>query len=153
MKFRMVDRIVEFEPGRRIRGVKSVSFEEYQLPSALAGDAHLPRSLAMESLVQLGRWLVVLSSEFTRTAHVAEIHATRFFDVARPAERLVIEATVQADDTHEVIFDGKAMIADRLGVEMVGCRLTKTVLTDDYDPDDLRVLFSEIHRPEAEPRP
>jgi 3-hydroxymyristoyl/3-hydroxydecanoyl-(acyl carrier protein) dehydratase len=119
----------------------------------VSGDAHLPASLAMESLVALGRWLVVLSSDFSRTAHLVEVEQTRFVDVARPAERLVLEAEVLADDDRETRFDARATIGQRLAVEMTGCRLAKDVLSDYYEPDDLRVLFSEIHRPITEPRP
>jgi hypothetical protein len=54
MKFRMVDRILSWEPETRIRGVKTVSFEEYCLRSPLGYEERLPESLLVESLFQLG---------------------------------------------------------------------------------------------------
>jgi 3-hydroxymyristoyl/3-hydroxydecanoyl-(acyl carrier protein) dehydratase len=70
MKFRMVDRILAYEPRRSIRGAKTVSFEEYQLKAAFGDEAHLPETLLLESFFQLGNWLIVLSSDFTQMGMV-----------------------------------------------------------------------------------
>ena len=66
MKFRMVDRILAWQPRQHIRGIKTVSFEEYQLKAAFADQPHLPQTLVMESLFQLGNWLIMLSSDFSQ---------------------------------------------------------------------------------------
>ena len=63
MKFRLVDRILDWEPRRVIRGVKAVSFEEYELKRAWGDEPCLPESLVLESLLQLGNWLVIRSSD------------------------------------------------------------------------------------------
>ena len=68
MKFRMVDRILAWQPRRSIRGLKVASFEEYQLKEPLADEPCLPETLLVESLFQLGNWLVVLTSDFTEMA-------------------------------------------------------------------------------------
>lgn len=147
MKFRMVDRILDWEPWRRIRGVKSVSFEEYRLPAVLGeGDAYLPRSLVLEGLVQLSNWLVMLSSDFSAAARTADIEQTRFHGAARPAHRIVFDAEVRTDGEQEIVFDGRATVEERLLMETAACRMNKAVLAEYYDPEDLRVLYSEIHR-------
>ena len=74
MKFRMVDRIIDFVPQKSIRGVKTVSFEEYQLKSAFGGEPSLPETLIMESLFQLGNWLIMLSSDFSQIIEAKDIH-------------------------------------------------------------------------------
>ena len=56
MKFRMVDRIVEWRARERIRGVKAVSFEEYCVRSPLGFDERLPESLVLESIFQKRSW-------------------------------------------------------------------------------------------------
>ena len=66
MKFRMVDRILAWEPRRYIRGIKTVSFEEYRLKAVFADPPHLPQILVTEGLFQLGNWLIMLSSNFSQ---------------------------------------------------------------------------------------
>ena len=52
MKFRMVDQIHRWEKQRSISGVKTVSFEEYNLKAPFGSPAHLPETLLIESLFQ-----------------------------------------------------------------------------------------------------
>jgi 3-hydroxyacyl-[acyl-carrier-protein] dehydratase len=148
MKFRMVDRILSWEPKRRIRGVKTVSFEEYCLRSPLGYDERLPESLLMESLFQLGNWLVILSSEYTRMGLIVRTGEVTFLEPLRPGEHMVMETVVRSYRDDGVLLDGTARVDGRRIVEGRGCLAVPTPLEEYYRAEDLKVLFSEIHRPE-----
>ena len=149
MKLRCVDRILAWEPWRTIRGVKAVSFEEYCLPAGLGMQEHLPSSLALESVFELARWLVVLSSEFQQIALPIELERCTFNRPLRPGEHMQIELSAQPETNGEIVFSAQARtrLAENLHVESARARLLP--LPDYCDPADLRVLYSEIHRPEA----
>ncbi len=106
MKFRMVDRILAWEPRRRIRGIKAVSFEEYELRERLGDEPCLPESLVMEALFQLGNWLIVLSSDYTQMGVVVQWDEVRFMGRFRPGRRLHMEVTVRAWRDDGVVLDG-----------------------------------------------
>ena len=150
MKFRMVDRVLEFQPRRRIRGVKTVSFEEYDLKSAFGGRPCLPESLVMESLFQLGNWLIVLSSDFSQMGLLVRTREVRFLDLLRPGESLLMEVEVRSYRNDGIVFDGRALAGGKLLAEGDGCLATPVDLADYHDAADLRVLFSEIYRPESQ---
>lgn len=150
MKFRMVDRILGWEPRRRITGIKTVSFEEYSLKSAFGGEARLPESLLMEGLFQLGNWLIVLSSDFTQMGLLVRVEEIRFHEQLRPGQSLRMEAEVESYRADGIVFDGKAMVGDAEIASGRGCLATPVELAEFHDPAALRVLFSEIHRPEGE---
>jgi 3-hydroxymyristoyl/3-hydroxydecanoyl-(acyl carrier protein) dehydratase len=152
MKFRMVDRILAWEPRRMIRGIKSVSFEEYELKEALGDEPCLPESLVMESLFQLGNWLVILSSDFSRMGLVMRFEEIRFTARLRPGRHLRMEAEVRSWREDGILFDGRAMAGRQTLVTGRGCLALPVALGDYHDPDDLRVLFSEIFRPETAER-
>ena len=147
MKFRMVDRILTWQPRRSITGVKAVSFEEYSLKSPWGPEAALPESLVMECLFQLGNWLIVLSSDFTQMGLLVRIGEVQFHGSLGPGQslRMDIEAASYRDDG--VVFNGVATAAGRPIVSGRGCLATPVDLADFHDPADLRVLYSEIHRP------
>jgi 3-hydroxymyristoyl/3-hydroxydecanoyl-(acyl carrier protein) dehydratase len=148
MKFRMVDRIVDFEGKRSIRGVKTVSFEEYELKSALGDEAHLPETLLMEGLFQLGNWLIMLSSDFSQMGLLIRINSADFLDRVRPGQSVAFEATVRSYRSDGILFDGTAHVDSKIIAAGRGCLAAPVALENYYDPDDLRVLFSQIYRPD-----
>lgn len=151
MRFRLLDRILSWEAHTRIRGVKSVSFEEYNLKAPFGDPPCLPETLLMESLFQLGNWLIVLSSDFTQRGLLVRFDETRFEDRLRPGETLHMEVEVRSYRRDGVRFDGRGYAGDRLIGAGRGCLATLVPLAEFEDPADLRVLYSEIHRPATEP--
>ena len=149
MKFRLVDRILDWEPRSRIRGVKAVSFEEYSLRDPLGDGGRLPESLLLESLFQLGNWLIVLSSDFTRMGLVVRTERITFESPLGPGERLTMELTVRSYRSDGVLFDGRGFVDGRPVATGSGCLAVPAPLGDYCDASDLRTLFSEIFRPEA----
>ena len=147
MKFRMVDRIIDFQPKRSIRGIKVVSFEEYQLKSAFADDPHLPETLIMEGLFQLGNWLIMLSSDFSQMGLLVRTNQVQFLEVLRPGQSLLMEVEVRSYRSDGIAFDGRAFADQKAIATSKGCLAAPVELTDYYDADDLRVLFSQIYRP------
>ena len=147
MRFRMIDRIDAYEARRSIRGAKVVSFEEYSLRTALGCEPSLPESLLLESLFQLGNWLIVLSSDFTQMGLVIRTGAIEFIEQVGPGRRIDSTITVKHYRDDGISFDGEARVGDRVVVRGESCVAIPAPLSDYCDPDDLRVLFSEIHRP------
>ncbi len=100
MKLRMLDRITFWEPWRRIRGVKSVSFEEYRLKSRLGETPQLPQSLVLQSLLELGNWLVMKSSDFALMTQAVEFEEACFRRVVRPGLTRQGHAPDQMQNNH-----------------------------------------------------
>jgi 3-hydroxyacyl-[acyl-carrier-protein] dehydratase len=147
MKFRMVDRILDWEPERRIRGVKTVSFEEYCLKEAFGGHPRLPETLLVESFFQLGNWLIILSTDFTRMGVVIRTGRIHFEGTLGPGEIMTMEVGVRSWREDGILFDGVAHVGPLRIVSGEGCLAVPVPLERFCDPGDLRILFGEIHRP------
>ncbi len=147
MKLRMVDRITGFRPRESIRGVKVVSFEEYQLKAPLADEPCLPESLLMESVFQLGNWLIMLSSAFSQMGLLVRVHEVQFHRSVPPGRTVEIDVRVRRYRDDGVLFDGQALIGDDVIAVGSGCLATCVPLSEYRDPSDVKVLFSEIYRP------
>lgn len=148
MKFRMVDRILDWVPRRVIHGVKTVSFEEYELRTPLGYEPYLPESLILESLFQLANWLVILSTDYEQMCIGAQWDEARFLDTLRPGSRMVMQVAVDGWRDDSVIVEGTVSSGRQTVVTVRRCLAAFIPLVDYYNPDDLRVLFSEIHRPD-----
>ena len=147
MKFRMVDRIIEYEPAKRIRGVKTVSFEEYQLKSAFGDNSYLPESLIIESFFQLGNWLIILTSDFKKMGLIVRTNKVLFDSIVGPGESMFMEITVRSYREDGVLFDGQALVNGKVVAKGNGCLATVTQIDNYYNSEDMKVLFSEIYRP------
>lgn len=150
MKFRMVDRIVSFDPGKSISGVKAVSFEEYQLKSVFAAQPSLPESLIMESFFQLGNWLIMLTSDFSQMGLLLRTNEVCFKQPLKPGRSMFMEVNVRSYRDDGILFDGKASVNQQLIAYGKGCLASPVSLAEYYNPEDLKVLFSEIYRPEID---
>jgi 3-hydroxyacyl-[acyl-carrier-protein] dehydratase len=150
MKFRFVDRITSWQPHERITGLKAVSFEEYSLKEAFGDEPRLPEMLLLESLLQLGNWLILLSSDFTRMGTVIRLNEIQFHDAVRPGGVVRMEVAVVRQHEDGIEMAGEGRVDGRLVISG-GCLAVKLAAADYFNPDDLRVLFSEIHQPETPP--
>jgi 3-hydroxyacyl-[acyl-carrier-protein] dehydratase len=148
MKFRLVDKIIAWSPYQSISGIKAVSFEEYCLKESFGDEPRLPETLLLESFLQLGNWLILLSSDFKDTGMVVRISEVRFHGFLLPGQQLQMEATLarQRDDGYELSGEGR--VNGRTVISGLGCLAVRVPAAELMDPANLRVLFSEIYEPE-----
>ncbi len=144
MKFRFVDKILAWTPHQRIVGIKAVSFEEYCLKESFGDEAKLPETLLLESFLQLGNWLLLLSSDFNQMGMVIRISEVCFLDRLRPSEQLRLEVTLtrRHDDGFEL--SGEGTVGGRTIITGLGCLAVPIPAAEYVNPDDMRVLFSEL---------
>jgi 3-hydroxyacyl-[acyl-carrier-protein] dehydratase len=146
MKFRLVDRILEWTPHQRIRGLKAVSFEEYSLKEAFGEAGQLPATLLLESLLQLGNWLILLSSDFQQTGLVVKLGQVRFHEPLRLGQQVELDVQLRRGREDGFLLNGQGSVQGRTLITGLDCVAVPTPAADYVNPEDLRVLFSEIGR-------
>ncbi len=149
MKFRMIDRILSWQKKEHISGIKAVSFEEYNLKAPMGDIPHLPESLMMESMFQLGNWLIMLSSDFTQMGLLVRTQKIEFHEMLLPGQSLELQVDVCSWREDGIQFNGLAQVGQKKIASGTGCLAVPVKLSDYYDPDDMRVLFSEIFIPQS----
>ena len=147
MKFRLVDKITSWSPYQQISGIKTVSFEEYCLKEALGDEPRLPEMLLLESFLQLGNWLILLSSEFKHMGAVVRISEVRFPSCLLPGRQLQMEVTLARRREDGFELSGEGRVNGRTIITGMGCLATPMPAADYVNPDDMRTLFSEIFDP------
>jgi 3-hydroxyacyl-[acyl-carrier-protein] dehydratase len=148
MKFRLVDKIVAWSPYQSISGIKAVSFEEYCLKESFGDEPRLPETLVLESFLQLGNWLILLSSDFKETGMVVRISDVRFQGFLLPGQQLRMEVTLARRREDGFELSGEGRVDGRTIISGLGCLAVPVPAAELVDPADLRVLFSEIYEPE-----
>jgi 3-hydroxymyristoyl/3-hydroxydecanoyl-(acyl carrier protein) dehydratase len=148
MSFHFVDRIHAYEPGKWIKGVKNVTRNEglyYWLPS---GHRVMSPAVITEALLQLGGWLKLVSTDFTRRPVILADERTdyRGFVTAGDQVELFVEVLDFGDDV--VVTRGSASV-DGKEVLVGHCARGYLLPADEFsDPADERRRFNILYKPE-----
>jgi len=139
--YSFVDRIVEFEPGRRARG-------SFAIPRDVA---RFPAALAAEAVGQLAAWCAMDAIDFRGRPVAGLATETRFFGDARPGDTLELVADLHACDDEAVAYDGHASVGDKRIVELVDCLGPMLPVAEFDDPGALRARLALLRDGGAAP--
>ena len=116
--FLLVDRIVEFEPDKRIVGVKNVSVNErYLSPSTGGNRSALPPTILTEAVAQVGAILILAKPENrSRLIYFMGIDKVRYRGEVYPGDVVEIEALVKRLRSRMGILTGRARVRGKVVV-------------------------------------
>jgi len=109
--FLLVDRIVEWEPGKRIVGIKNVTINEPFFQGHFPGHPIMPGVLIVEAVAQAGGILALkaMGGE-KRIAYFAGIDNCKFRRPVVPGDQLRLEVTVLAHKGPVWKMHGEALV-------------------------------------------
>ena len=91
----MIDRVLEIEPGKRIRGIKNVTINEPYFPGHFPDQPVMPGVLILEALAQISGLLLLESAKaWGQKAFFMAAEKVKFRKPVLPGDRLVLEAEV-----------------------------------------------------------
>ncbi len=111
MKFYLIDRIEQIEPGKRIVGIKVLSLAEEYLADHFPAFPVMPGVLMLESLVQAAAWLVRLEQNFSKSMVVlSAARNIRYGNFVAPGGTLRIEVELIRIDGDIATFKGSGTV-------------------------------------------
>ena len=109
--FLLVDRVTEFEPDRRIVGIKNVSLNERFLSHQPGERPSLPPTLLTEAVAQVGAILILSKPENSQKIIVfMGIKRVRFRRPVHPGDVVEIEAIVERLRSRMGVLSGTARV-------------------------------------------
>ena len=117
--FLLVDRITEFEPDKRIVGVKNVSLNERNLAHPPEGGSPvLPPTILTEAVAQVGAIMILSKPENQqKLIFFMGIEKVRFRRPVHPGDVVVIEAEVKRLRSRMGVLRGVARVGGEVVVE------------------------------------
>jgi 3-hydroxyacyl-[acyl-carrier-protein] dehydratase len=114
--FLLVDRVIAFEPDKRIVGVKNVSVNERYLSPAKAGEpAVLPLTILTEAVAQVGAILILSKPENRdRLIYFMGIERVRYRGAVHPGDVVEIEALVRRLRSRMGVLSGHARVGGKV---------------------------------------
>jgi 3-hydroxyacyl-[acyl-carrier-protein] dehydratase len=121
MRFTLIDRITDLEPGKRIEAVKNLTMAEEYLAEHFPGFPVLPGVLMLEAVTQAGAWLIRATEEFRHSVILLkEAKAVKYGHFVTPGKQLRLSCDWSNDNGPLVTMKCKGEIS---GANSVSCRL------------------------------
>jgi 3-hydroxyacyl-[acyl-carrier-protein] dehydratase len=118
--FLLVDRILEVEPGKRIVGIKNVTYNEPFFPGHFPGRPIMPGVLIVEAMAQTAGVLAFKSmpeEDQGRPVYFLGIDNVRFRKLVVPGDQLRLELEITKHRQAIWRFKGKALVDGKLVAE------------------------------------
>ena len=115
--FLLVDRILELEPGKRIIGIKNVTYNEPFFQGHWPGRPIMPGVLIIEALAQTAGVLIAQGSTKARHALLASIDGVKFRRPVVPGDQLRLEVEGVRSNGRATQVQAYAKVGDRVAAE------------------------------------
>ncbi len=116
--FLLVDRIIEFEPDKRILGIKNVSLNERYLAHRPGEAPVLPPTILTEAMAQVGAIMILAKPENReKLPYFMGIERVRYRRPVHPGDVVEIEAIVQRLRSRMGRLRGIARVGGKIVVE------------------------------------
>jgi 3-hydroxyacyl-[acyl-carrier-protein] dehydratase len=143
--FLLIDRIVEFEPAKRLVAIKNVTINEPFFQGHFPGYPIMPGVLVVEAMAQAGG--IIMMHEMADRAHklvvFTGIERAKFRRPVTPGDQLRIEVEVLSFRTRAGRIEGRALVDGKMACE--------ATLTCQVVPRSREKSAPPEHTPEAQP--
>jgi 3-hydroxyacyl-[acyl-carrier-protein] dehydratase len=153
MRFCLLDRILQLEPGVRIVAVKQLRPDEDYLKDHFPRFAVMPGVLMLEAMYQASAWLVRQSEGFAHSVVVLkEARNIKYSDFVTPGKELIVTAEIHKQDESlttlktQGTIDGNVAVNGRLVLERFNLadRFPLRRNTDPYLRNELRKVLKRL---------
>lgn len=112
--FILIDKIIEFEEGRRITCVKNISLNEEFFKGHFIENPVMPEMLIIEAMAQSAGLIIGGKKS---AAYLSRVNEARFLKPAVPGDRLIIIVSVIQKFHPLYVFNARAFVMDEMRAE------------------------------------
>ena len=144
MRCLLIDKIISYEKGKRITGIKNVTMSENFLQDHFPGFPVMPGMLQLEAVLQLASWLMFVTTDFARKLSLVSIKAIKFKEFIVPGDQMRLELDIASCDDVQVVCNAKISVGDKLKTDIRQIKLAYVHVEDIEDPLKAKAHFDFI---------
>jgi len=114
MRFTLLDRVTDIDPGKSITAVKAVSLAEEYLGDHFPRFPVLPGVFMLEAMTQAAAWTIRLGEDFAHSIVVLRTaRNVKYGDFVEPGRVLTVRAEVVSQDATRTKVKASGMVGER----------------------------------------
>jgi 3-hydroxyacyl-[acyl-carrier-protein] dehydratase len=118
MRYLLIDRIIEWAAGERIKGIKNVTMSEDMLEFHFPKNPVMPGVLLLEALAQLTGWLEAASSDFGKWFLPTKVHKCNFYGFVLPGDQVELDVqSVPGSDSGVRVYTGVGTVGGKKSIK------------------------------------
>ncbi len=118
MRFVLIDRILDIQPGKSIDAIKNLSLAEEYLADHFPGFPVMPGVLMLEALTQTGAWLIRDMEDFAHSVIVLKSAKTiKYGSFVEPGRQLQLRVELVEHGPHETVLKGQGSVENQVVVK------------------------------------
>src|SRR5580704_8977020 len=126
MRFALLDRIVELEPGKRVKAIKALALAEEYLADHFPSFPVMPGVLMLEALTQAGAWLVRDMEDFAHSVILLKrAKMVKYGSFVEPGRQLQLRVEMLEHGERESTLRGEGTIDGQTMVKINKFTLTR----------------------------
>lgn len=151
--FLLIDRVIEFEPGKRITAIKNVTFNEPFFQGHFPGAPVMPGVLVIEAMAQAGGLVLMgtIDDPQSKVMLFTGIDNARFRRPVLPGDTLRIEMTLLTFKRRLCKLRGEAFVNDKLVAEAEVSSILVDRSSIESKPPDF--VTKRVTKPDATTKP
>jgi 3-hydroxyacyl-[acyl-carrier-protein] dehydratase len=155
MRFTLLDRIVDCQPGVRITATKSLTMSEEYLADHFPNFPVMPGVLMLEAMTQASAWLIRASEDFAHSlVTLKQATNVKYSQFVEPGQTLTVNAEILSQTEDETKLkaqgsvDGRPIVGARLVLKRYNLAETdaEKAVIDEAIVKDLRRAFRVLHQ-------
>ena len=159
MRFSLLDRIDELEPGVRISAIKTLSMAEEYLADHFPGFPVMPGVLMLEAMTQAGAWLVRASEDFDHSVvALQEARNVKYGQFVEPGQTRCVTAEITKQTGRLTTLKTRGTVDGRISVKATVVLERYSLVdkgigspaADEAIRKDMRALFALLWQPDTE---
>lgn len=134
MRCLLIDKIIAFEKGQRITGIKNVTMSENFLQDHFPGFPVMPGVLQLEAVLQLASWLVFATTDFMHKVRLESLKSIKFKEFIVPGDQMHIDLESTARDASTMTANARIAVQGKLKTDIKQMTFSFVPVDEREDP-------------------
>jgi 3-hydroxyacyl-[acyl-carrier-protein] dehydratase len=133
LRFHLIDRVEECEPGKSVRARKVTSYSEEYWEEGPDGELRMPPPFVLEAFCQAGTWMIMITTDVKKRAALLQVGSVTWHREVRPGDVLIMEGAVSSFGEETAVLGGTVTVD---GETVLECEDVMCALIDSEDLAD-----------------